>query len=144
MIGTIHYRDWRQSNPVPLDAVEIPDHALGWDKAMILDIWDPHVSVDAYGRTWIWRTFIGRTFYPELIERYFAILELDWAKIQPVDEYQKPNHLKKMLIQLDVDSGMSITKKHRWLGYIQGVLAANGLLSVSDEREFTRRIFNGD
>lgn len=143
MIGTQRYREWKEGRDIPPDGPVIPDHALGYSMDIMLDIWDPHERIDAYGLQWIWRTFIGRTFYPELIERYHILLEFEWDKIQPKDKYQKPQHLQQMLDQLDRDTTMSETKKHRWLGYIQGVLASNGLLTVEEERNFTRDIFNG-
>ena len=48
-----------------------------------------------------------------------------------------------MLQQIKDDSEMSQTKRHRWLGYIQGVLVMKGVFSVEEEREYTRPIFNG-
>lgn len=38
---------------------------------------------------------------------------------------------------------MSETKCNRWLGYVQGCLASKGLISVNEERDMTRLIFNG-
>ena len=37
---------------------------------------------------------------------------------------------------------MQIDKLSRWIGFIQGVLAANGLLDVDEERERTRPLFH--
>lgn len=33
-------------------------------------------------------------------------------------------------------------KMHRWLGFIQGVLAVQGLIDVDTEREYTRPLFH--
>lgn len=33
-------------------------------------------------------------------------------------------------------------KMHRWLGFVQGVLAAKGAISVDEERAYTRTIFH--
>lgn len=33
-------------------------------------------------------------------------------------------------------------KMHRWLGFVQGVLAARGAISVDEERSYTRPIFH--
>lgn len=33
-------------------------------------------------------------------------------------------------------------KMNRWLGFIQGVLAMRGIISVDEEREFTRPLFH--
>lgn len=54
-----------------------------------------------------------------------------------------PVHLIWMLQQIKDNSEMSQTKRHRWLGYIQGVLVMKGVFSVEEEREYTRPIFNG-
>ena len=61
---------------------------------------------------------------------------------KPGDE-TNPIHLIWMLQQIKDDSEMSQTKRHRWLGYIQGVLVMRGVFSVEEEREYTRPIFNG-
>lgn len=61
---------------------------------------------------------------------------------KPGDE-TNPIHLIWMLQQIKDDSEMSQTKRHRWLGYIQGVLVMKGVFSVEEEREYTRPIFNG-
>ena len=55
-----------------------------------------------------------------------------------------PIHLIWMLQQIKDNTEMSQTKRHRWLGYIQGVLVMKGVFSVEEEREYTRPIFNGD
>lgn len=55
-----------------------------------------------------------------------------------------PVHLIWMLQQIKDNPEMSQTKRHRWLGYIQGVLVMKGVFSVEEEREYTRPIFNGD
>jgi len=54
-----------------------------------------------------------------------------------------PVHLIWMLQQIKDNSEMSQTKRHRWLGYIQGVLVMKGVFNVEEEREYTRPIFNG-
>ena len=48
------------------------------------------------------------------------------------------------LDQIQNNVEQSITKKHRWLGYIQGVLVCLNVFSVSEEREYTRKILNGE
>lgn len=62
---------------------------------------------------------------------------------KPGDE-TNPIHLIWMLQQIKDNTEMSQTKRHRWLGYIQGVLVMKGVFSVEEEREYTRPIFNGD
>jgi len=38
---------------------------------------------------------------------------------------------------------MSETKKHRWLGFIQGCMIKDGFIKLTEERERTRPILNG-
>lgn len=52
-------------------------------------------------------------------------------------------HLLWMLEQLIAPSTMSLTKRHRWLGFIQGCMIKDGLLNVQDERRNTRAVFDG-
>lgn len=52
-------------------------------------------------------------------------------------------HLLWMLYQIKFNDDQSLTKKHRWLGFIQGVMVMKGYITVSDERDQTRDIFNG-
>lgn len=52
-------------------------------------------------------------------------------------------HLLWMLYQIKFNDDQSLTKKHRWLGFIQGVMIMKGYITVSDERDQTRDIFNG-
>ena len=60
------------------------------------------------------------------------------------DDETNPIHLLWMLDMIENDKTQSITKKHRWLGYIQGVLVCKNVFSVQEEREYTRDILNGD
>lgn len=52
-------------------------------------------------------------------------------------------HLLWMLQELLHNKDQSETKKHRWLGFIQGVIISKGYTTVLDERIMTRDIFNG-
>lgn len=52
-------------------------------------------------------------------------------------------HLMWMLCELLENRDQSETKKHRWLGFIQGVMICKGYLTVTEERELTRPILNG-
>jgi hypothetical protein len=47
------------------------------------------------------------------------------------------SHLTWMIEQL-LTGAVTGDKAHRWLGFIQGVLAARGFLNVDDERDRTR------
>lgn len=79
-------------------------------------------------------------FYPELLQRYVSLL-------QRADAITGPNynteHLIWMLNELASNTGMSLSKKHRWLGFIQGVMTVHGIINVASERDYTRHIFNG-
>lgn len=64
--------------------------------------------------------------------------------VQMEGDETNPIHLLWMLDQIQNDPTQSITKKHRWLGYIQGVLVCKKVFEVLEEREYTRSILNGD
>lgn len=53
------------------------------------------------------------------------------------------SHLLWMLNQILENEDQSITKKHRWLGFIQGCMVCDGLLSIENERNETRSLLNG-
>lgn len=79
-------------------------------------------------------------FYDELRQRYIKILDAE-----PICGSGNPtgnSHLVWMLNELSSDK-MSETKKHRCLGYIQGCMVCKGLITVNEERDLTRGIFNG-
>lgn len=79
-------------------------------------------------------------FYPEILERYEAIL-------RGAEDFGEGDlsrgHLLDMIELLAGNDAMSLTRKHRWLGFIQGVMICRGLLTVLEERNATRNIFNG-
>lgn len=52
-------------------------------------------------------------------------------------------HLLWMLKQIRYNESQSETKKHRWLGFVQGVMVSKGYLTVAEERGLTRPILNG-
>lgn len=54
------------------------------------------------------------------------------------------NHLLWMLNEIENDNLSSETKSHRWLGFIQGILFLKGMISIQEERDSTRDIFNGE
>lgn len=78
-------------------------------------------------------------FYPTLLARYSTLA----LGLPCTHDKTSGEHIVWMLEQLAKDEEQSVTKKHRWLGFIQGVLIANGVTSVDAERELTRGIFNG-
>lgn len=59
------------------------------------------------------------------------------------NEVTTREHLLWMLNEIENNKEQSLTKKHRWLGYVQGIIIAEKLTTVSEEREFTRPLFDG-
>lgn len=88
-------------------------------------------------------------FYPEICDRYSNILldaALDLKKRERSEGGLKETtipHLLWMLTELQTSTSMSETKRHRWLGYVQGVMVMRGFITVDEERESTRSIFRG-
>lgn len=81
-------------------------------------------------------------FYPILVARYRAMLEK--GEEFHLNEYDNTNHLLWMLDELESNGDQTLTKKHRWLGYIQHAIISVGLTDVMTERNYTRNIFDGD
>jgi hypothetical protein len=88
----------------------------------------------------------GRTMDQELFKihkliskRYKSLIkDKDWEA--PSTETSK-THIIKMLNILETDNLMTEDKASRFLGYIQGVLTFVKVLSVEEERKFTRPLF---
>lgn len=79
--------------------------------------------------------------HADILSRYEVVIEkqgVKWAKCNP-DPGTDLAHLRWMLTQLYGE--MPADKAGRWLGFIQGCLAMRGLISVSEERNFTRPYF---
>lgn len=83
---------------------------------------------------------IHGNFYPDLRQRYFDLLNT--TPIENPSEPLTDSHLAWMLTELS-STEMSETKKHRWLGYIQGCMAFRGFITVNEERDVTREVFKG-
>jgi hypothetical protein len=81
-------------------------------------------------------------FYPELVTRYMQML-LNNERFY-LDKFDNTDHLIWMLNELSNNQQQSLTKKHRWLGYIQHSLIAVGFTDVMTERDYTRDLFKGD
>lgn len=85
-----------------------------------------------------------------LIERYRSLclsalpqpIQVTKINAIPGDE-TNPIHLLWMLDQIEMDTMQSETKKHRWLGFVQGILIAKNITTVIEERNFTRDILAG-
>lgn len=78
----------------------------------------------------------------KIIDRYFGVLNTP-AVCTP-DTPTEDSHLVWMLKEILFNPLQSTTKKHRWLGYVQGVMVMKGYLTVQEERDNTREILNGD
>lgn len=84
-----------------------------------------------------------------LVKKYKSICEslvksdFDVEIKQLENDEQNPIHLLWMLNEIEFNNDQSETKKHRWLGYIQGILISKGVFNVIDERNSTRDILNG-
>lgn len=76
--------------------------------------------------------------------RYATLLRQNGVEPQQEEEGGTSlPHLLWMLDQLIAPSTMSLTKRHRWLGFIQGCMIKDGLLNLQEERLNTRAIFDG-
>ena len=85
-------------------------------------------------------------FHPEkdAARRYIKLLShMGVVPIKQTDDFTSTEHLLWMLYALINNEFMSVTKKNRWLGYIQGCLVKDGIIRVPDERDITREIFCG-
>lgn len=88
-------------------------------------------------------------FYPTLAERYrimnlLALTQPETINTKLPAEFQ-PLHLLWMIEEMCYlpEKDQSLTKKHRWLGFIQTACIAHGWTTVQVERDFTRPILNG-
>ena len=83
-----------------------------------------------------------------LCKRYIEMIKLDYCdQINHAIDHHGPQtsvvHLKWMLNEIADNPNQSLTKKHRWFGYVQGLLIVYGFTSVPRERDYTRHFFNG-
>lgn len=85
-------------------------------------------------------------FYPDIVCRYICVLKDKsmWLEPEPTPGHPfDDSHLYWMLNELLYNKEQSTTKKHRWLGFIQGVMAVKGYIEVNEERDLTRPYFRG-
>jgi len=79
-----------------------------------------------------------KKIYKELSKKYLKKIEnKEWNAIS---EKTSKKHIEKMLKELP-NLNMSIDKSSRFLGFIQGVLCAYGIIDVDQERNETRKLF---
>jgi hypothetical protein len=75
----------------------------------------------------------------QLFQRYKSIIEEKYPE-EDGDETSL-NHLKWMCDHV-LNSDMPIDKMSRWLGFVQGLLTAKKIISVEEERNFSRPLFH--
>ena len=81
----------------------------------------------------------------KVAERYRDLLEERCEVVKCTPEDPSANyHLLWMLQEILHNEQQSITKKHRWLGCVQGIIIMKGYTSVQKERDATRDVFDGD
>lgn len=75
---------------------------------------------------------------------YYRLGRTDLVISEPLEGDETNDiHLLWMLKQIRYNETQSETKKHRWLGFVQGVMISKGYLTVAEERNLTRPILDG-
>jgi hypothetical protein len=81
----------------------------------------------------------------KISKNYINLLEeLGYKSKNVPDGSTDISHLLWMLYELNINFEMSLTKKHRWLGFIQGCLIKDEIINLKKERKRTRSILKGD
>jgi hypothetical protein len=76
-----------------------------------------------------------------LAKRYLEVL-LNNEPQQEEPECTGVDHLISMCRWIITHPDMIMDKQSRWIGFIQGVMAMRGFLSVQEERDHTRPMFH--
>lgn len=84
-------------------------------------------------------------FAREMAVRYASHLHnklsYDFVCKLPVEDSTSAHHLRWMCHEIIYNNpGKTITKLHRWIGYIQGVMVTRGMTTVDIERADYKRI----
>lgn len=85
--------------------------------------------------------------HADILSRYYDLLERH-IELNPRGRYglngveTSFDHMLWMLAEIRTMTDP--LKAHRWLGFVQGVIIANGLTTVQAERDFTRSYFKGE
>jgi hypothetical protein len=77
-----------------------------------------------------------------LAQRYLLVLESNSMVDLPAPDGTSNAHLAWMCNVLLEQPNWPDDKFSRWLGFIQGVMASRGYISVNDERDFSRPLFH--
>lgn len=78
-----------------------------------------------------------------ILQRYHTIVGRLPDNLLHSPDKTDHKHLLWMLEQIMIGE-VTGKKSHRWLGFIQGVLAARMFISVDEERNVTRPFFRGE
>lgn len=82
-----------------------------------------------------------RQVLPELTEPLLQLVRSSDEATNPPPRTSLAN-LDFLLTRMVSDETLPIDKTQRWLGFVQGVLAARGILDVDAERDRTREILH--
>ncbi len=78
-----------------------------------------------------------------LFERYLAVIESNPGVLSKTHLRCDEHSLKGLCREaIDHTSKYPFDKLNRWIGFVQGVLACQGLIQVDQERNFTRPLLH--
>lgn len=82
-----------------------------------------------------------RPFLPALINPLLFLVQTQ-TEASPPPPLTGLDNLEFLLTRILEDESLPEDKIHRWIGFVQGVLAARGIIDVNFERDRTRPIFH--
>lgn len=79
----------------------------------------------------------------QLAARYRSIITQNIVKLSTLPERCNGEHLVRLCSEM-IDNGRKYPwdKMNRWIGFVQGVLATQGIIDVDIEREVTRPVLH--
>lgn len=79
-----------------------------------------------------------------LFPRYLKLIEKHGSSLEDLPPKCDGDHLYMLCTDAMVNMDLyPFDKMCRWLGFIQGVLAVQGIIDVDVERDYTRPLFHG-
>lgn len=75
-----------------------------------------------------------------MFERYYKLL-IDLSFESNIDKCNSSSLLRLTKVAIDKIDELPIDKLNRWLGFVQGVLVMNGIITVDGERDYSRPLF---
>lgn len=79
----------------------------------------------------------------ELFSRYEALVIQNRDRLTRLPPRCGPNSLQQLCHEAAVNArNYPLDKLCRWLGFVQGVLAVQGIIDVDTERDYTRPLFH--